>query len=389
MPKWHHQALAVLAIALAACGGSVPSVAPLTSAEVLQAGPSTVGVRTVAFIDTSRPTMPNGSYPGSPSRRLTTEIWYPTSASPTQTGQDVRNASVGPGRHPLIIYSHGFMDFRTGGTYLARHLASYGYVVAAPDFPLTRNGAPGGANALDLVNQPGDVRYLIDQFVAMDSDPTSDFAARIDADRIGLSGLSLGGSTTFLATFHPTLRDPRVRAAAPIAGLACQFGPKFYDDRRIPLLIVHGSIDAIVAYPQNAVFAFGEARPPKYLATIAGASHTAFTDGATLFETVPNPDVIGCGALRGPTDDSGTTLSDRLVDLLGGADAGIILGDCPMSCANPNLPRAIRVTRQHELTILSVFPFFEAYLRSDTRAREFLERNAAVENAELTVQFSR
>jgi len=375
----------VAALTLSACGGTVSSEAPLSSAGVLQRGPSNVGVTTIVFIDTSRPTMPNGSYPGSATRRLATEIWYPTEATPSKPGQDARDAPVGSGRHPLIVYSHGFMDQRTGGTYLAEHLASYGYVVAAPDFPLTRNGAPGGANALDLVNQPGDVTYLIDQFFAMDADPTSPFADAIDHDRVGLSGLSLGGSTTFLATFHPTLRDPRVRAAAPIAGVACLFGPKFYADRHTPLLIVHGTIDAIVAYQQNAVFAFGETNPPKYLVTIAGGSHTGFSNAALLFQGVNNPDDIGCGALGGGADDSG----DSLVDRLGGADAGIIMGDCPPGCADPNLPHAIDAKRQHDLTIASIFPFFEAYLRDDNRARAFLEQTVARENSELTVRFDR
>ena len=375
----------LIALTLNGCGGTVSSEAPLTSGAVLQRGPSNVGVTTIIFIDTSRPTMPNGTYPGSPTRRLATEIWYPTEAVAPTPGQDARDSTVAAGRHPLILYSHGFLDQRTGGTYLAEHLASYGYVVAAPDFPLTRNGAPGGANALDIVNQPGDLSYLIDQLFAMDADSTSRFAGTIDHDRVGLSGLSLGGSTTFLATFHPTLRDTRVRAAAPIAGVTCNFGPKFYGNQHTPLLIVHGTIDAIVAYQQNAVFAYGEANAPKYLVSIANGSHTGFTQAALLFQGINNPDEVGCGALGGDAADSG----DSLVDLLGGADAGIIAGDCPADCSNPNLPHAIDAKRQHDLAIISVFPFFEAYLRGDNRARQFLEQTAARENTELSIQVDR
>jgi predicted dienelactone hydrolase len=369
----------------AAMPTATPTPVPLTSADVLQPGPYGVGVTTMTFVDTSRPTMPNGTYPGAPSRTLVTEIWYPTDAQPDASASQTRDAALARSGqpYPLVIYSHGFISNRSGGAYLAQHLVSYGYVVASPDFPLTYNGAPGGANSLDLANQPGDVHFLIDQLLALSTAGQGGFAGSIDPQRIGLTGLSLGGSTTFLAAFHPTLRDPRVRAAAPMAGGSCFFGPDFYTHTSVPLLIVHGDIDAIVPYEANAVFAFTEAQPPKYLVTIAGGSHTAFTDGAAIFESANNPDDVGCSALSSSgTDDSHTSL----IDLLGGPAAGIINGVCPPGCTSKRQPRSIRPSRQHQLTLLSIFPFFEAYLRGDARAREFLDVTLAVENPDLTTQ---
>ncbi|MBI1814831.1 MAG: hypothetical protein HYR72_07630 [Deltaproteobacteria bacterium] len=381
---------AVVAVSFGCGDSDQPSSAPpLTTAALLQRGPEGVGVTTSEFEDTSRSTMANGNVPGLPSRTLPTEIWYPTDPSqPGATDDEARDAPLRRGgtRHPLIIYSHGFMDTRGGGTALAQHLASYGYIVASADFPLTNLNTPGGPNARDLVNQPGDVHFLIDRLLALSADSHSFFAGAIDPDRIGLTGLSLGGSTTFLATFHPTLRDPRVRAAAPIAGMACFFGSKFYGDRHVPLLIVHGSIDAIVPYQQNAVFGFSQANTPKYLATLADASHTGFTSaGVLLFENLRNPDDVGCKALGGGThgDDGGPSFTD----LLGGADAGIIMGDCPPGCADPTpRPRAMRPSRQLALERLAILPFFDAYLRNDQRARAFLEHTLAAENADITLQ---
>ena len=362
-----------------------PTVVPLTSAQVLQPGPYGVGVTTMTFVDASRPTMPNRTYAGAPSRTLVTEIWYPTDVHPSATSPETRNASLAlaGAPYPLVIYSHGFMSIRMGGAYLARHLASYGYVVGAPDFPLSNAGARGGPNFLDLPNQPGDVHFVIDQLLALSADAQSPLAGSIDRERIGLTGLSMGGSTTFLAAFHPTLRDPRVRAAAPMAGVACFLGPDFYAHASVPLLILHGDLDAIVPYEANAVFAFGEAHPPKYLVTIAGGSHTAFVEGAEIFETANNPDDIGCIALSSSSnDDSGASL----VDLLGGPAAGIIAGVCPPGCVSKHQPRSIRPSRQHQLTILSVFPFFEAYLRGDARARQFLDQTLAAENSDVATQ---
>ena len=389
--------MCVLSIAasllLASCGDEDrnhgTAAPPLTSAMVMQRGPFAVGVTRMIFVDASRPTMPNGTYPGAPSRSLTTEIWYPTDPGPSageDENRDVQLARSG-GPFPLIIYSHGFMSGRTGGGYLARHMASYGYVTASPDFPLTRFNAPGGANLLDVVEQPRDVSFLIDQILALSNRSDSFLSGGIDAQRIGLTGLSLGGMTTFLATFHPTLRDARVRAAAPTASPACFFGPGFFDGRSIPLLILHGDIDAIVPYQQSGVFAFQEARPPKYLATIVGGSHTGFTDGIEVFDSVNNVDEIGCSGL----DRGGSNLGDgSLLDRLGGAAAGIIIGDCPAGCTGGrHLPHAVRPTRQHELTILSVFPFFEATLRNDARARQFLQHTLATENPEITIQLQK
>ena len=42
--------------------------------------------------------------------------------------------------------------------------------------------------------------------------------APIDHDCVAAVGLSLGGLTSTLIAFHPTLRDPRVGVAVSIAG---------------------------------------------------------------------------------------------------------------------------------------------------------------------------
>jgi predicted dienelactone hydrolase len=105
----------------------------------------------------------------------------------------------------LVTYSHGFMSFRSNGAYLAKHLASHGYLVAAANFPLTHFGTAGGPQFRDVLNQPGDVSFLIDTLLAWSDDPDSRFAGQIDRQRIGAVRLSLGGMTTMLLAFHPSL----------------------------------------------------------------------------------------------------------------------------------------------------------------------------------------
>jgi len=374
----------------AGCGdadskSALPASPTLTSAQVLQPGPYGVGVTTITFVDSSRPTMPNGTFAGLPSRTLATEIWYPTDSQPDTTPTSARDAPLthSGAPFPLVLYSHGLDSHRTDGAYLAVQLTTYGYIVAAPDFPLSNDHAPGGPTFLDLANQPGDLHFLIDQLLTLAGDPHGTWAGSIDRTRIGAAGFSGGGTTTLLAAFHPTLRDPRVRAAAAMAPPACVLGPDFFGHTSVPLLIVQGDIDAFVSYQANAVFAFHEANPPKYLVTIAGGSHVGFGNGIdVLLAGVNNPDDIGCRSLGGKPLDVN---SPAMLASLGGAAAGIISGVCPRSCATVQQLRSIRPARQHELVLLSIFPFLESYLRGDASARSFLNVTLAAENSDATV----
>ena len=146
-------------VALVAIGLGIGMVATATapppensaSAARLADGPYAVGRVEMDWVDTSRPTPANGDYAGSDARALPTLIWYPE-------GYD--------GSSPLVVYSHGFRSNREGGAYLAEHLASYGYVVASANFPLSNGMAPGGSTIEDTPNQPGDVSFIIDQVLA-------------------------------------------------------------------------------------------------------------------------------------------------------------------------------------------------------------------------------
>ena len=73
------------------------------------------------------------------------------------------------------------------------------------------------------------------------------FEGDIDAERIGVFGISLGGITTPLVAFHPEWRDPRVAAAISIAGAGDVFGPRFFDHAAIPFLMIAGTADAYTA----------------------------------------------------------------------------------------------------------------------------------------------
>lgn len=377
----------VCAAVLSGCGSDGDSGPPLTSEQVLAPGRYAVGYQHLELVDPSRPTNAHGSYPGAPTRTLATNVWYPLDPA---TATSAGNANAAPhaaaGRHPLVVYGHGFMSWGTEGKFLCEHLASSGYVVVAPDFPATNILAPGGPDLNDVVNQPGDESFLIDTWLRLDTDPASPFHGAVDGTRVGVAGVSLGGMTSTLTTYHPYLRDPRVAAAVSIAGPGSMFTDTFYASSLAPLLMLAGDIDAIVDYATNALVVQETAGSKLTLVTLHGATHTGFAQPASEFmEGMSNPDRLGCAAL---TLELSTEVD--FAALLGGEAAGIVQRETPFPCSVTPLPPAIRPSRQHQLEILAVQSFFDSHFAASAddraRANRFLRETLPAENSEATVQ---
>jgi hypothetical protein len=230
------------------------------------------------------------------------------------------------------------------------------------------------------------VSFLIDTLIAWDETPGHPLEGAVDGRRIGLTGLSLGGLTTLLTAYHRDLRDPRIDAAAPIAGPADFFAPEFYEDARVPLLLILSELDAIVDFEASQV-AYENAGSPLYFVRFFAASHTGWSSlAATVFENLPNPDSVGCAALGGelPDDPEDATF----LDLLGGPQAGITTSSARPACSwGAQLLPALRPSRQHQLTVLAVRPFLDLYLKrrdpqAAVRAADFLIRGLEAENGD-------
>jgi predicted dienelactone hydrolase len=332
-------------------------------------------VHTFTFVDDTRPTAANGSYMGAATRTLVTELWYPASTEPIPGLVATTDAPVAAGRFPLIVHGHGFLDSRIGESYFARHLASHGYLVAAPDFPLSNNAAPGGATVTDVGNQPGDVSFVIDQMLA---DAT--FGASIDGAHIGASGLSLGGLTTLLVVFHSRLRDPRITASLAMAAPSCMFTAPFFA-QSVPVLLLHGDSDLIVPIDANSERVFPLMKDPRELVVLHTASHTGFSGFATIFDPKTHYDTIGCSVLGNLT--IGSTFAG-----LGTADEGIAQDPsvCPRPCQVMPSGPSLDAERQEELTDSVGLAFFEARLRGDAQAEAFLQGPLASENKEAMIR---
>jgi len=229
--------------------------------------PASVQRITLTLVDDSRPTPPNGTHPGAPTRTLVTVVSYPT-----------RGGRPVPGPLPLVVFATGFGDTATTYAPLYDHWVEQGYVVAAPDFPLSQQDAPGGPSLSDFAHQPGDVSFVLSALVKLDQTPGSAIYQRFDPARVGLAGKSLGAITVLGVGYSPATRDPRFKAVISLTGAS--------DDKAAftgidtPLLLEHGDADTTVPIAGSRD-AYARAKPPKFFVTIFGATHSSAFGGGT------------------------------------------------------------------------------------------------------------
>lgn len=325
----------------------------------------------VEFEDSSRPTAAYKDYPGSDSRLMAGRIWQPESQAPA----------------PLVVYSHGFMSSHSEGEYIGRFLATRGYITVAVDFPLTGASAPAGPLVTDVINQPQDVSFVLDQLLARNRDQDDPMYGRIDPLRVAAVGLSLGGLTTELIAFHSQLRDARIRAAASIAGPTANMTRSFFTSRELPFLMLAGSSDQIVPYTGNALPILDKA-PGATLVTLDEASHAGFAaQAAGVFRFANHPDEWVCPSLVSNLENGGEQplFQDD-------PEAGLVSQTGVLPCQTDKFERAMRPAEQVTFMRLVIYSFLEAELAdSDERrksAKHFLMEVLPAENPEVKVAVS-
>lgn len=170
-----------------------------------------VGVQTLTIVN---PNQLNVNTRQTGDRSLVVEVWYPAAATETlkparyenQTrlgkhfsllGSAYRDAPLlqKDKKTPLVVISHGYTGYRTLMFYLAEHLASHGYIVAAIDHTDSTNAEVDAVNAptagfpSTLYNRSRDQQFTLDYLT---SQPTF-LTAQIDSENAGLIGYSMGG----------------------------------------------------------------------------------------------------------------------------------------------------------------------------------------------------
>jgi pimeloyl-ACP methyl ester carboxylesterase/fibronectin type 3 domain-containing protein len=136
---------------------------------------------------------------------LVTDLYLPGSGG----GVDPSGAP-----YPTMVFAHGFMASPSGYVGYGEHLGSWGYIVAIPDFPDEAHET-----------RASDIQHLFSYLEAENSNEASLFFQKIDADRFGLAGHSLGG----LSTMMVASRDARINmAGVPLDPAGSELNPWDY-----------------------------------------------------------------------------------------------------------------------------------------------------------------
>ena len=198
------------------------------------------------------------------------------------------------GKSPVIIFSHGFHGCATQSRFLTETLAKAGYLVFAPDHrDATCDG--GGANWRDRPEAPfgkadawsdavyrdraDDIHRLLD---ALKTDER--WTARVDWDRLGLAGHSLGGYTVLaLAGAWPSWRLEGVKAVLALSPYDQPFlARKTLGGLEAPVMYQGGTRDlGITPSVRKPGGGYDQSPAPKYFVEFERAGHLAWSDFPT------------------------------------------------------------------------------------------------------------
>jgi predicted esterase len=244
-----------------------PASTAVTSTTV--AGPSApypVAVTPMTFVDPTRSTAGRGAASGHAGRILTTALIYP--APP----------AVGP--FPLVVFAHGFGQSVATYADLLRSVAAGGYVVAAPEFPLTSSAIPGPVVRIDVLNQPSDMSFLIGAVQRASVEP-GPINGRVTSGKVAVMGHSDGAVTAAAVAYNSCCTDSRVGAAIILSGAESDFRGTWFGARSPPLLAVHGDADTVNPLSSSERL-YADSNAASFLVTVTGGTHLEpFTNDPT------------------------------------------------------------------------------------------------------------
>ncbi|MEG4070151.1 alpha/beta hydrolase [Microcoleus sp. Pol11C2] len=270
-----------------------------------QPGPNVVQVRALDLNDSAR------------NRRIQVDVYWSKAATADK---------------PTIVFSHGLGSVRTDLRYLAEHLASHGYVVAALEHPgsneTNTNAAMAGKCPLlapqEFLDRPKDISFVLDELTKLNQ-TDDNLQGKIAIDRSVIIGYSFGGATALsvagaelqlsalkqrcqgdligfslgegiqcaaagLPEERYQLRDGRIKRAIamnPITSLL--FGETGLSAIQIPTLIVASSADKTTPALAEQIAGFPKIPSPKWLVGFVGGTHLSVKDPSTTLNQVRRP----------------------------------------------------------------------------------------------------
>jgi predicted dienelactone hydrolase len=222
---------------------------------------------------------------------------------------------------PLVVIAPGFEANRSFLGYLARHLASHGFTVAALEHPsLANRGIPISFKldqlvpATEFVDRPKDISFVLDELARLDRESGS-LQGKLKTQQVTLIGHSLGGyealalagaelnlddlrsfcqssnllqrvpadwlqcAATGLPNRQLNLRDQRiVQAIALNPAIGQIFGKSGLTKVATPTLILTSTEDTLAPTFSQQLQPFAQLPNPKYLVTAIGTTHLSVSD---------------------------------------------------------------------------------------------------------------
>lgn len=186
---------------------------PVDAPELARPGTHAVGVMAVS-LDIG--IVPSPENKAATERQLAGWLWYPAAGAPAAPREWTREVRAHPwrqlprptmqvavpsvaqadappapgGRLPVVLLSHGMLNWAAGMNYLAEHLASRGYAVLSIEHEDERASNP---LASALLLRPVDHAGALDTLLRLDATPGHAMHQRLALDRLAIVGYSMGG----------------------------------------------------------------------------------------------------------------------------------------------------------------------------------------------------
>ncbi|MEH2324064.1 MAG: alpha/beta hydrolase [Nostoc sp.] len=251
-------------------------------------------------------------------RKIPVDVYWSTAATPDK---------------PVIVFSHGFMSVRTDLRYLAEHLASHGYVVAALEHPgsneantnLALQGKTRVMKPQEFLNRPQDISFVLDELEKLNQTANHPLQGKLATNKAMVIGYSFGGGTALalagaelqlehlkqrckknlailslgeamqcIAQQLPQntyqLRDTRIKQAIalnPTTSLI--FGETGLTKVQVPTLILAGSADKTTPALTEQIVGFDKILSPKWLVGILGGTHLSVKDPSKTLDQIGQP----------------------------------------------------------------------------------------------------
>jgi predicted dienelactone hydrolase len=183
-------------------------------------------------------------------------------------------AATSPGKYPLLVFSHGYAGYPEQSVSLTTHMASWGFVVAAPDHVersldgLLGTAAAGVPKSTDVAVLQATLALAISS-----SNAPGLLHGLVDPNRVVASGHSAGAG----AAYQFASVDPRVKAWISYSvGFGGGGGPAPKAPAK-PGMVMLGTTDGVIP-PASSRAVYAGMNPPKYLVEIPKAGHLVFSD---------------------------------------------------------------------------------------------------------------